>query len=67
MSRCTFCRKKTSIVLPCKACDCRFCTQCIQLEKHDCKKMDKAKENDRGALEEKLMSAKMSQRQNIKI
>jgi hypothetical protein len=29
--------------------------------------MDKAKENDRDALEEKLMSAKMSQRQNIKI
>ena len=67
MVRCEYCKKKSSVVLPCKACQHSYCTRCIQLEIHKCANLDNVCNDDIKRLEDKLMSAKMSQRQNIKI
>ncbi len=65
--RCKNCRKKKSILLECKYCNIGFCSGCIELEIHKCKKIDECRKRKRETLETKLLSEKTIQNKIIKI
>ena len=65
--RCKNCRKKKSILLECRYCKIEFCTRCIELENHKCKKIDECRKIKRETLETKLLSEKTFKNKIIKI
>lgn len=55
------------MTLECKYCQTSFCTSCIALEKHECKRIDKYKTENKQMLEEKLKSATYSKAEKFDI
>jgi hypothetical protein len=65
--KCKNCRKKKSILLECKYCNIGFCGKCIELDIHNCKKIDECRKRKRDELENKLLSEKSIENKVIKI
>lgn len=66
--KCSHCKKKVGLMtLECKYCQTSFCTSCIALEKHECKRIDKYKTENKQMLEEKLKSATYSKAEKFDI
>jgi predicted nucleic acid binding AN1-type Zn finger protein len=55
------------MTLNCKYCQTSFCTSCIALEKHECKEIEKYKNENKHLLEEKLNSATYSKAEKLNI
>jgi hypothetical protein len=65
--KCNNCRKKKSILLECKYCNIAFCSACIELDIHKCKKINECRKRKRETLENKLLSEKSVINKVIKI
>ena len=44
---CKHCKKLRKLLFPCTSCSTKFCTSCIQLERHACSKMSERKDAER--------------------
>jgi len=58
MSRCDFCKKKSSVPIDCSACKLSLCTRCIDMSIHQCEKLEDYKNEKRALLEQTLFSNK---------
>lgn len=64
MARCTHCKRK-GFVMSCTHCSSSFCTSCLQLEVHGCKKLETKIRMDQCRLEERLSKGKSEASHNF--
>ena len=58
MTRCQKCRKKSSVILTCKACNLECCSRCIDMSIHECQKTIDFINEKRKSLEDVLLNNK---------
>lgn len=65
MSKCTYCKRKTTIsnAINCKWCENSYCIGCLSIETHQCSRMKECKQAALHDLNNKLESGKMNSKQ----
>uniref|UniRef100_A0A6C0F5Z3 B box-type domain-containing protein n=1 Tax=viral metagenome TaxID=1070528 RepID=A0A6C0F5Z3_9ZZZZ len=67
MPQCIFCKKKSTIMIICKNCDCDFCINCRLPETHKCNEIHSMKSAKVQLLAEKLDKEKVNPIKIVKI
>jgi|AntRauMFilla1563_2_1112583.scaffolds.fasta_scaffold01562_3 hypothetical protein len=67
MPKCTHCKRKNPIMLPCKWCVHDFCTRCLSCEIHVCPNIDDMRKFNLKTLEQQLLRDQVQSVRIIKL